>query len=129
MSLTHLSLLETASRYPECQTEARMRREVPRCRTVRSMDGGDPMPHRRTGPLMRVVITLMAGLLLLAGCAPARTAPSTQTDPSVNTPVAGGRLVVGAIADAKVLNPVLSSDVPSAEVWSRVYESLIKVDA
>ena len=86
------------------------------------------MPHRRTGPLMRVVITLMAGLLLLAGCAPARNAASPASEPSDNAPVAGGRLVIGAIADAKVLNPVLSSDVPSAEVWGRVYESLIKVD-
>ena len=86
------------------------------------------MPHRRTGSLIRIVVIMMAGLLLLAGCAPARTAPATAPDPSDNAPVAGGRLVVGAIADAKVLNPVLSSDVPSAEVWSRVYESLLKVD-
>src|SRR5439155_20793627 len=42
--------------------------------------------------------------------------------------VRGGRLVTGAISDAKVLNPVLSSDVPSAEVWGRIYESLIHVD-
>ena len=86
------------------------------------------MLHRRNGLLMRTVVAMMAGLLLLAGCAPAPTAPSASGGQSGATPVAGGRLVVGAIADAKVLNPVLSSDVPSAEVWSRVYESLVKVD-
>ena len=86
------------------------------------------MLHRRTGPIVRVVIVMMAGLLLLAGCAPARNAPAASADRSDATPVAGGRLVVGTIADAKVLNPVLSSDTQSAEVWSRVYESLIKVD-
>src|SRR5215213_4486109 len=88
----------------------------------------EPMPRRRNGVLMKIVITMMAGLLLLAGCAPAQNAPSTSAGRTDAAPVSGGRLVVGAIADAKVLNPVLSSDVPSAEVWSRVYESLIKVD-
>lgn len=86
------------------------------------------MPQRRNGLLMRAIVVMMAGLLLLAGCAPARIEPAGPADRADSTPVAGGRLVVGAIADAKVLNPVLSSDVPSAEVWSRVYESLIKVD-
>jgi peptide/nickel transport system substrate-binding protein len=87
------------------------------------------MLHRRTGPIMRVVVVMMAGLLLLAGCAPAQNVPAPSADQPDATPVAGGRLIVGAIADAKVLNPVLSSDVQSAEVWSRVYESLIKVDS
>jgi peptide/nickel transport system substrate-binding protein len=40
----------------------------------------------------------------------------------------GGRVIIGAAADATVLNPVLSTDVFSSQVWSRIYESLIKVD-
>jgi hypothetical protein len=72
------------------------------------------MLHRRTGPIMRLVVVMMAGLLLLAGCAPARPLPAVSDDGSAMTPVAGGRLVVGGIADAKVLNPVLSR-----APWSR----------
>jgi peptide/nickel transport system substrate-binding protein len=93
------------------------------------------MLHRRTSQLTRVVTLLLASLLVLAGCNPAPapatqpgSAPQSGAAPHASAPVAGGRLIVGAIADAKVLNPVLSSDVPSAEVWSRVYESLIRVD-
>jgi peptide/nickel transport system substrate-binding protein len=86
------------------------------------------MLHRRSGTLIKFVITMMAGLLVLAGCAPASTAPAGQAARSEATPVAGGRFIFGAISDAKVLNPVLSSDVPSAEVWNRMYESLIRVD-
>ncbi|MGE3271890.1 MAG: ABC transporter substrate-binding protein [Chloroflexota bacterium] len=95
------------------------------------------MLQRRSSLLTRVVTLLMASLLLLAGCTPAPSAPAAPGGPSAGpaagavvpgAPVVGGRLIVGAISDAKVLNPVLSSDVPSAEVWSRVYESLIRVD-
>jgi peptide/nickel transport system substrate-binding protein len=89
------------------------------------------MLHRRPPLAVRATTVLLALLLFLVGCAPAvstRNEPAAQSGPAAGVPVSGGRLVVGAISDAKVLNPVLSSDVPSAEVWSRVYESLIKVD-
>ena len=86
------------------------------------------MPQRRPRAALQAVTVLLAVLLLVAGCAPTKVAPSPTSGPAAGAPVMGGRLVVGAIADAKVLNPVLSSDVPSAEVWSRVYESLLKVD-
>ena len=91
------------------------------------------MLQRRTSQLTRVVMLLLASLLVLAGCTPASSnvppaAGPAGNAPAAGSPVAGGRLIVGAISDAKVLNPVLSSDVPSAEVWSRVYESLIRVD-
>ena len=36
------------------------------------------MPRRRTGSLMRIVVIMLAGLLLLAGCAPAGNAPSAE---------------------------------------------------
>ncbi|MCC7372786.1 MAG: hypothetical protein IT306_30520 [Chloroflexi bacterium] len=98
------------------------------------------MLHRCMPRLSRVVMLLLASLTIVTSCAPATgVAPSAGAPGSASTgvsgatlaagtPVAGGRVVVGAISDAKVLNPVLSSDVPSAEVWGRVYESLIRVD-
>ena len=90
------------------------------------------MPQRRPGAPARAVLALMALLLLLAACAPVAPVKDAAGPPRPVRPprhrVSGGRLIVGAISDAKVLNPVLSSDVPSAEVWSRVYESLVKVD-
>lgn len=85
------------------------------------------MLYSRTSARMRVILVL-ACFFLLAGCAPARSTSGRADDGPAGQPVAGGRVVVGAISDAKVLNPVLSSDVSSAEVWSRVYESLIRVD-
>jgi len=66
-------------------------------------------------------------MLVVSACAPAPAPTASST--AENTPVRGGRLVVGAISDAKVLNPVLSSDTPSAEVWGRIYESLLKADS
>ncbi len=65
---------------------------------------------------------------------PAAAAPATKATapaPAAPAPVApkpGGRVIVGAFADAKVLSPITSTDAPSAEVWNRIYESLIKVD-
>lgn len=41
----------------------------------------------------------------------------------------GGRVIVGDIADIKTLNPVLVTDVPSDVVTSRIYASLLTVDA
>jgi peptide/nickel transport system substrate-binding protein len=71
---------------------------------------------------------LMVAVFALAACTPVKPSQQTVGGTADLTPVKGGRAVTGAIADAKVLNPVLSSDVPSAEVWSRVYESLVRVD-
>ncbi|MCC6174211.1 MAG: hypothetical protein IT305_02810 [Chloroflexi bacterium] len=81
----------------------------------------------------RFVLALAATALVVAGCTPA--APSTPSGAqgvgertAANVPSPGGRVVVGSFADAKVLNPVLSTDVSSAEVWNRIYASLIQVD-
>ena len=83
-----------------------------------------PLRSRATG----FVSLVLAMLIVASACAPAASdAPRPVAEIPVQ-PVAGGRAVVGVFADAKVLNPVLSSDVPSAEVWGRIYESLITVD-
>jgi peptide/nickel transport system substrate-binding protein len=86
------------------------------------------MSHRRPGSFVRAIIMLMVAVFALAACTPASSVKQASGNSADAAPVRGGRLVTGAISDAKVLNPVLSSDVPSAEVWGRIYESLIRVD-
>ena len=67
------------------------------------------------------VFALLA--LVIGACSPS-AAPQT----SAGTPVAGGRVIVGSFADAKVLNPILNNDVPSQDVLNRLYESLVQTD-
>ena len=83
----------------------------------------------------RRAAAIFASVVVISACAPTvppKAAPAVEhggaSSAATTAPVMGGRVVVGAFADAKVLNPVLSSDVPSAEVWGRIYESLIGVD-
>jgi peptide/nickel transport system substrate-binding protein len=103
----------------------------------------------------RIVSTLTASMLMLAACGPAgqgtptsapaanapaaTSAPATQPTPATNAPAPtaapaagqakqGGRVILGEFADAKTLNPVTVTDVPSDVVTSRIYTSLIAVD-
>src|SRR5262245_8857619 len=57
-----------------------------------------------------------------APAVPAPTAPAGQ-------PKQGGRVILGEFADAKSLNPVTVTDVPSDVVTSRIYAALLTVDA
>lgn len=85
------------------------------------------MSVRAHGRVTGFIGAMLAGLVIISACVPARvdgTPPATGD----GAPVRGGRAIIGVFADAKVLNPVLSSDVPSAEVWGRIFESLITVD-
>ena len=72
--------------------------------------------------------------------AAATTAPAAAVQPTAplvpaptaapaGQPKPGGRLIYGSFSDAKVLNPVLSDDVGSSDVWGRIYESLTDVNA
>src|SRR5947209_4223983 len=106
----------------------------------------------------RIVSTLTASMLMLAACGPAgqatptsapaanapaaTSAPATQPTPVTSAPAApvptvapaagqakqGGRVILGDFADAKTLNPVTVTDVPSDVVTSRIYTSLITID-
>jgi peptide/nickel transport system substrate-binding protein len=103
----------------------------------------------------RIVSTLAASMLVLAACGPAGQAPAAPTTapgapaatapvgaaqptaplvpaptiaPAAGQPKPGGRLIFGSFADAKVLNPVVSDDTASSDVWGRIYESLTTVD-
>jgi peptide/nickel transport system substrate-binding protein len=103
----------------------------------------------------RVLGTLASAVLLAAACGPAAPAPSpggpptaapatlaqpiapaatsgqptVAPKPAADTPRPGGRAIVGSFSDAKVLSPVLSTEVTSADVWGRIYESLIETNA
>src|SRR5215831_15330320 len=62
--------------------------------------------------------------------APAPTiAPTLGTAAAGGQPKQGGRIILGEFADAKTLNPVLVTDVPSDVVVSRIYTGLLNVDA
>jgi len=81
-------------------------------------------------------------VLLAAACAPAAPPVAVvaarhlepvprggrQPAQSAGEPQAGGRVILGSFADAKVLSPVHSTDVTSSDVHSRIYESLIVLD-
>jgi peptide/nickel transport system substrate-binding protein len=106
----------------------------------------------------RIVSTVTASMLVLSACGPAgqatptsapaanapaaTSAPAAQPAPATKAPAApvpttapaagqakpGGRVILGQFADAKTLNPVTVTDVPSDVVTSRIYSSLITVD-
>src|SRR5437879_571883 len=62
--------------------------------------------------------------------APAVPAPTTgATAAPASQAKQGGRVILGEFADAKSLNPVTVTDVPSDVVTSRIYSALITVDA
>lgn len=116
------------------------------------------MDLMRPLPGGRILSTLIASMLVAVACGPAagpapsaptsppaaattsntnQPAPVTATAPSVPGPTAaarsgqptkGGRIIYGSFADAKTLNPVLSDDVNSNDVWMRIYETLILPD-
>ncbi|MDE3102737.1 MAG: hypothetical protein KGJ98_10935 [Chloroflexota bacterium] len=73
------------------------------------------------------VLSLVATACSTGGPA-ASGAPSGSAGAGAGSPTPGGRVVVGSISDAKVLNPVLSTDVPSADVDQMLYEPLLTVD-
>jgi peptide/nickel transport system substrate-binding protein len=55
-------------------------------------------------------------------------APVPTTAPAAGQAKQGGRVILGQFADAKTLNPVTVTDVPSDVVTSRIYAALITVD-
>ena len=84
------------------------------------------------------VAAIAASVLVLAACGPANPPTPTSTPAPQNTPDVrstslvpvpgpatntkqGGRVITGESADARTLNPILVSDVPSDVVSSRIY--------
>jgi peptide/nickel transport system substrate-binding protein len=72
--------------------------------------------------------TALAAALVLAGCAPATTAPESGTD--AGTPVAGGTLVYASgDAEPDCLDPHVGGNYPQALVSSQYLETLYTKDA
>jgi peptide/nickel transport system substrate-binding protein len=71
--------------------------------------------------------------MLVATACTSGTTPSAAGGPSATaaaseTPVAGGRVVVGATGDPKTMQPVISTDTQSSGIWSWVYSSLTRAN-
>lgn len=76
----------------------------------------------------RLLVALLGSLLLVAtACGPAGPSGSAPTTDQ-EKPVAGGRLIEGSFADIKILNPMLTGDVPSSTVTSKIYDALFTAD-
>ncbi len=74
----------------------------------------------------RVLVALAAAALVATACAPSG-APSGQQAPA-DQPQPGGRLIWGAFADIKTMQPMLVNDVPSREVTNQIYAGLYFAD-
>ncbi len=74
---------------------------------------------------LRGATTLVVALLVVAACT---AGPGQQQSPKADQPVAGGRIVEGAISDIKTLQPVIATDTASSGVWSWIYISLLRTN-
>jgi peptide/nickel transport system substrate-binding protein len=55
--------------------------------------------------------------------------PAPTVAPAAGAPKPGGRVILGEFADAKTLNPVTVTDVPSDVVTNRIFVGMLQVDA
>jgi peptide/nickel transport system substrate-binding protein len=71
-------------------------------------------------------------MLVTSACAPAMPsgapAPTAPAAGQPATPKPGGRVILGSFADAKVLSPVLSTDVSSSDVHGQIYQALVDLN-
>jgi peptide/nickel transport system substrate-binding protein len=74
--------------------------------------------------LARTLVALTAVSLVASACAGGPVGgPSGE-----ETPVPGGRLIVGSFSDIQRLNPATSNDATSTNVSSKIYDSLLTAD-
>lgn len=71
--------------------------------------------------------------IVASACGQAPSGGGTSASPGASTaaqetPVKGGRIIEGSFADIKILNPMLTNDVPSSTVTSRIYDALYYAD-
>ncbi|MBI2983261.1 MAG: hypothetical protein HYY42_03625 [Chloroflexi bacterium] len=82
---------------------------------------------------MRRYLAILGAVLLVA-TACSQQPPTGGQEPTTagapvaaaDKPVAGGRIVEGAISDIKTLQPVISTDTASSGAWSSFYTSLLR---
>ncbi len=81
------------------------------------------------------LVGAMATTAWLAGCGPTPV-PTATPLPKATTPAAtptpsipkGGTIVEGTFADAKILNPFLSTDTASSNVHTKIFRPLVRLD-
>jgi len=79
--------------------------------------------------MRRFLSILGAALLVATACgsqAPQGTQESAAPTGAGEKPVAGGRVVEGAISDIKTLQPVISTDTASSGAWGNFYLGLLR---
>ncbi|WP_100374286.1 glutathione ABC transporter substrate-binding protein [Bacillus sp. FJAT-45037] len=78
---------------------------------------------------LRAGVCSIAMALALVGCASEPTSnEGTNDEASENAAEGGGDLIVAVLSDASSLDPHTSSDVPSGNVQSNIYQTLVKYD-
>lgn len=77
--------------------------------------------------LWRPFAILGAITLIATACGTGGT-PTASGSPAAGPVQKGGRIIQGDFSDIKTLNPMLVSDVPSDNVTSKIYDSLIQAD-
>jgi peptide/nickel transport system substrate-binding protein len=84
------------------------------------------MRQQRTGSVL--IAGLAAVTLIATACAPTGTPSTSASVAPSEQPVAGGRLVFGAIGDPKTMQPVISGDTSSSLIWQQVYLTLTRAN-
>ncbi len=69
-------------------------------------------------------VACVTALLLAVSAACAPTAPPAPSESGK----AGGQAIIGGLVQARVLNPILLTDLPSGAVSGQIYESLIALN-
>src|SRR5258708_35457505 len=69
-------------------------------------------------------VACVTALLLAVSAACAPTAPPAPSESGK----AGGQAIIGGLVQARVLNPILLTDLPSGAASGQIYESLIALN-
>lgn len=80
--------------------------------------------------MRRSLAVLVAVLITATACSQsaAPTPAGSAASAASETPVAGGRLVLGATGDPKTMQPVIATDTGSSLVWGQLYLGLLSRD-
>ena len=86
-------------------------------------------PAATSAPAATTAPAAATGAQPTAAAKPPAVPGPTVATAAAGQPKQGGRVILGEFSDAKTLNPVTVSDVPSDVVTSRIYTALLTVDA
>ncbi|HZP95750.1 MAG TPA: ABC transporter substrate-binding protein [Candidatus Limnocylindria bacterium] len=78
--------------------------------------------------LIRLIGPALAMLLLPSACGPASSSNSGSPSAASEQPVTGGQLIIGLQADPSPLNPNLTTNGPTQEIGTMIYEPLVYFD-